>query len=192
MLQCRCKTFVSRGYLQYSQAEFGELSVCLFQGEIGDRSCLLGMLLMMRSQETLPSSSVFLSSSFCRLSPPYSLYPYFTLSSSALLLSCCALQVLLSFTFFISFSNQSSPACLTLTKNFLKLFSALSFLLLSLNSSGRCYTFCHYWCLLLCVCVSSCMCKMGAHTRASVRLQCLSPLQPLFRGHRSSFRLSAK
>ena len=64
VLQCRCKTFVSRGYLQCSQAECGEPSVCLFQGEIGDRSCLLGMLLVMRSQETLPSSSVFLFSSF--------------------------------------------------------------------------------------------------------------------------------
>lgn len=60
VLQCRCKTFVSRGYLQCSQAECREPSVCLFQGEIGDRSCLLGMLLVMRSQEMLPSSSVSL------------------------------------------------------------------------------------------------------------------------------------
>lgn len=63
VLQCRCKTFVSRGYLQCSQAECRELSVCLFQGEIGDRSCLLGTLLVMRSQEMLPCSSVFLFSS---------------------------------------------------------------------------------------------------------------------------------
>lgn len=63
VLQRRCKSFVSRGYQQCSQAAWGELSVCLFQGEIGDRSCLLGMLLVMRSQETLPSSFVFLFSS---------------------------------------------------------------------------------------------------------------------------------
>lgn len=82
VLQRRCKTFVSQGYLQCSQAECRELSVCLFQGEIGDRSCLLGMLLVMRSQEMLPSSSVFLFSSF--LSAQSSL-----LCVSLLLLYCC-------------------------------------------------------------------------------------------------------
>lgn len=59
MLQCRCKTFVSQSCLRCSQAECRELGVCLFQREIGDWSCLLGMLLVMRSLEMPPSSSAF-------------------------------------------------------------------------------------------------------------------------------------
>lgn len=95
VLQCRCKTFVSRGYLQCSQAECREPSVCLFQGEIGDRSCLLGMLLVMRSQETLPSSSVFLFSSFLSAQSSLLFVSLLSLSSSSLS-SCCALHIFTS------------------------------------------------------------------------------------------------
>lgn len=82
LLQCCCNTFVSRGYLQCSQVGWGEQSACLFQGEIGDWCCLVGMLLVMWSLEMLPCSSALLFfSSFCQIGPPlYTLKPLFLFS----------------------------------------------------------------------------------------------------------------
>lgn len=169
-----------------------EPSVCLFQGEIGDRSCLLGMLLVMRSQETLPSSSVFLfssvlsaQSSFVSLLSPFLLF-------FAVVLLCSTLFTFLDF-LPITFKPAAYPKfsfnCLRLSPlfafytllsgPFLLLIPTLHFQaddLLSVISGVFVYV-----CVLL-----------HAHTRASVRSRCLSPLRPLFRGHRSSFRRSAK
>lgn len=50
VLQSPCKTFISRGYLQCSRAEWWEQRVWLIQREIGDWWRLQGMLLVMRSQ----------------------------------------------------------------------------------------------------------------------------------------------
>lgn len=183
MLQCRCKTFVSQGYLQCSQAECRELGVCLFQREIGDWSCLLGMLLVMRSQEMLPSSSVFLSSI---LSSQLSAY-----SSSAFhfpCLPCCCL--FLRYTFYLllpflyhlwTFNSFPSTILFTTLLTWLVPFFWLfisKHLLCFWSSLVSLYVF---------VCVSLCMYKC-----VPVCLQCCSPLWPFFWGRQSSFRQSTK
>lgn len=66
VLQSRCKTFISPDYLQSSVMR----AESLFQREIGDRSRLLGMLLVMRSLEILPFRPLFISSSFRLLTSP--------------------------------------------------------------------------------------------------------------------------
>lgn len=155
MLQCRCKTFVSWGDVLRSRVQCGESRVCLFQGEIGDRPCLLGMLLVMRSQElTHPSGSVSLP---LILSSPYSLYPYFSLSSSSLLLhslpSSCHQPS--SDSFFPYYTLLSCLLILSIYKQKLSFWS-------SLVSS----------CMRACSCMHKCM-LTHEHLCAS---RCLSPL----------------
>lgn len=172
VLQCHCKTFVSRGYLQCSQAECREPSVCLFQGEIGDRSCLLGTLLVMRSQETLPSSSGFLFSSFL---PARSSLLFVSLLSVFLLFFTVALfsthftsLYLLHITFTPILLLRLSD--LILNFHFLSLPSSTHCLVYSLSSSNpyspfpsRCFTLGHLWCL--CVCVRA---RVNACSHASI------------------------
>lgn len=77
MLQSRCKTFISRGDVPCSVRKDETVS----EGNWRSPLSAAKMLLVMRSQEMPPSSSVSLPHF---LSPPYSLYPYFLF----VLLSC--------------------------------------------------------------------------------------------------------
>lgn len=136
VLQCRCKTFVSRGYLQCSQVGWGEQSACLFQGEIGDWCCLVGMLLVMWSLEMLPCSSALLfSSSFCQIVPPlHTLKPLFFFSNSSEII------VLFLFTVFDLFL-----ALCTLLFCIAQFFSFILF-------SNSCFALSRLWCLSVRVC----------------------------------------
>lgn len=147
MLQCRCKTFVSWGDVLHSRAQCGESRVCLFQGEIGNRPCLLGMLLVMRSQESrLRFSSTYSQSSLLFVSRLSLVFLFFTL----------VMLYPAQFTLFMSplyqpssdsfFSSHTIRCCLVFTY---------------FPFTSRSRPFGHLWCLPVCVraraCISACL-----------------------------------
>lgn len=151
-----------------SRAQCGESRVCLFQGEIGDRPCLLGMLLVMRSQEMCPSGSVSLP---LTLSLPYSLYPYFPF---LFLFFTLVMLYSAQFTLFLSPLNQpssdsffSSPP----TIHCCLVFSYCPF-------TSRSCPFGHLWCLPVCVracaCISACLHTSISALRGALALSNLS------------------